>query len=111
MPSTTKKPAETKRASVPRQADFTALFYRDWERLTHAGRYDMQRLKQLAMLLIANDGPLGPEWQDHALKGEWAGRRECHVGGDFLLVYRLTVLSKNELIVFERVGTHAQLFR
>jgi mRNA interferase YafQ len=27
----------------------------------------MTRLKEAMLLLIANDGPLGPEWLDHAL--------------------------------------------
>ena len=45
-------------------------------------RYDMNRPKD-AMLLIANDGPLGPEWLDHPLRGDWEGHRECHIGGDF----------------------------
>jgi mRNA-degrading endonuclease YafQ of YafQ-DinJ toxin-antitoxin module len=29
----------------------------------------LKRLKELMILLIANDGPLGPEWLDHALSG------------------------------------------
>ncbi len=29
------------------------------------------------LLLIANDGPLGAEWLDHPLKGNWEGHREC----------------------------------
>ena len=41
------------------------------------------------MLLIANDAPLAPEWKDHPLEGEWSGHRECHIGGDFLLAYRI----------------------
>lgn len=41
------------------------------------------------LLLIANDGPLGPEWLDHPLGGDWDGHRECHIGGDFLLIYKL----------------------
>ena len=41
------------------------------------------------LLLIANEAPLGPERRDHALKGAWARYRECHVGGDFLLIYRV----------------------
>jgi len=28
----------------------------------------MHRLKDAMMRLIANDGPLGPEWRDHALR-------------------------------------------
>lgn len=66
----------------------------------------MGRLKEVMLLLIANDAPLGPEWLDHPLKGEWAEYRECHVGGDFLLIYQV----KGNAIVFVRVGTHAELF-
>ena len=66
----------------------------------------MVRLKDVMLLLIANDAPLGPEWLDHALKGEWADNRECHVGGDFLLIYQV----EDNAIVFVRVGTHAELF-
>lgn len=71
----------------------------------------MNRLKEVMLLLIANDGPLGPEWLDHSLKGEWAGHRECHVGGDFLLAYRLVDSGKISLVIFVRTGTHAELFR
>lgn len=49
----------------------------------------MHRLKAVMLLLIANNAPLGPEWRDHALKGQWAPYRECHIGGDFLLIYRI----------------------
>ena len=49
----------------------------------------MRRLREAMVLLVANDGPLPPEWLDHSLKGDWAGHRECHAGGDFLLIYRL----------------------
>jgi mRNA interferase YafQ len=49
---------------------------------------------------------LGPEWLDHALKGEWADHRECHIGGDFLLIYQVEANSIN----FVRSGTHSELF-
>lgn len=72
----------------------------------------MRRLKQVMLLLIANDGPLGPEWKDHPLTGDWVDHRECHVGGDFLLIYRLEGPGHpDETVVFVRVGTHAELFR
>ncbi len=69
----------------------------------------MNHLKDAMKLLIANDGPLGPEWKDHELKGNWSGYRECHIGGDFLLIYKLDK-SKTEIVVFVRTGTHAELF-
>jgi mRNA interferase YafQ len=71
------------------------------------GRYDMHRLKEAILLLIAADAPLGPEWSDHPLAGEWEDHRDCHIGGDFLLIYRI---YENGRIVFARTGTHAELF-
>ena len=63
------------------------------------------------VLLIANDAPLGSEWQDHALRGSWAHCRECHVGGDFLLIYRLEDTDgPSGSIRFARAGSHAELF-
>lgn len=101
-----------KRASHPRACDYTKTFSKDWERLSRSGRYDLARLKDVMLLLIANDAPLGAEWKDHPLKGEWSSLRECHVGGDFLLIYRLDeTLGKSGSIVFVRAGTHSELFR
>ena len=105
MPSTP-KPASKKRASFPRSADYTKPFRKDWGRLSASGRFDMNRLKHVMLLLIANDGDLSAEWLDHPLKGEWADHRECHIGGDFLLIYR----RDSNSIVFVRTGTHAELF-
>ena len=107
---TSKRSAASKRALLPRISDYTKAFQKDWERLSRSGRYDMHRLKEAMMLLIANDGPLGPEWLDHALSGDWEGHRECHIGGDFLLAYKLDDGAKPGLIVFVRAGTHADLF-
>lgn len=109
MPST-RKPARAKRATPPRRADYTKAFLKDWDRLSRTGRYDLTQLKEAMPLLIANDAPLGPEWLDHPLQGEWQGCRECHIGGDFLLIYRLAGASTDDLVVFVRAGTHADLF-
>jgi mRNA interferase YafQ len=107
---TSKKTSASKRAPLPRAADYTKSFIKDWERLSRSGRYDLNRLKEAMLLLIANDTPLGAEWLDHPLKGDWEGHRECHIGGDFLLTYKLDDSGKHELIVFVRAGTHAELF-
>lgn len=109
MPST-KKPARARRADLPRRVDYTKAFLKDWERLSRSGRYDLARLKAAMLLLIAGDAPLGPEWLDHPLQGEWRECRECHIGGDFLLIYRLADPPAHDLIVFVRAGTHAELF-
>jgi len=105
MPSN-KRTADSKRAPLPLTSAFAKPFKKDWERLSRSGRYDMNRLKEAMLLLIANDGPLGAEWLDHALQGDWADHRECHIGGDFLLIYQVEAGAIN----FVRIGTHAELF-
>ena len=70
----------------------------------------MNGLKEAMLLLIANDGALPPEWLDHSLTGDCAGHRECHIGGDFLLIYRVDDSGKTGLVVFVRSGTHSELF-
>ena len=103
-----KRPAQKKRASLPRNSDRIRQFAKDWERLSHSGRYNMRHLKEVMLLLIANDGPLPAEYMDHELTGPWSGFRECHIGGDFLLIYEL---RQNGSIVFTRAGTHSDLFK
>ena len=104
--------AASKRAPFPRTCDYTKAFKKDYERPFRSGRFDTNRLKEAMLLLIANDAQLGPEWLDLPLKGEWAGYRECHVGGDFLLIYEADEKAgKGGSIIFVRAGTHANLFQ
>jgi mRNA interferase YafQ len=49
---------------------------------------------------------LAPHHRDHPLKGEWEGHRECHLGPDWLLIYRI----HEDGITFERTGTQSDLF-
>ena len=107
-----KKPAASKRTRPPRRVDFTRDFLRDWERLSRSGRFDMQRLKEVMLYLIANEAPFGPERRDHALKGAWKNHRECHIGGDFLLIYQVDDRPRpSGSINFVRAGTHTELFQ
>lgn len=72
----------------------------------------MRRLKEAMLLIIANDGPLGPEWKNHPLKGDWEGFQECHIGGDFLLIYEIDdTAGRGGAVTFVRAGTHGELFK
>ena len=86
-------------------------FDKDWEKLAHSGRYDLKRLRAVMMMLLDPDVPLLPEYLDHPLQGAWDGFCECHIGGDWLLIYRLAdVGTKSERVLFCRTGTHSELF-
>ena len=72
----------------------------------------MPCLKRVKRLIADNDAPLPPEWKDHALKGQWSNHRECHVGGNFLLIRRIDdSLGPSGTVAFIRTGTHKELFR
>lgn len=103
---TSRRPASDKRAALPRVCGYSKSFLKDWERLSRSGRYDMHRLKEAMARIFANDGPLGPEWRDPPLRGDWSDHRECHIGGDFLLIYRVDGAA----VYFVAAGTHAELF-
>ena len=59
--------------------------------------------------LLRNRERLPNSYRDHALKGDWKGYLECHVGGegDWLLIY---ICQKDTLILF-RTGKHDELFQ
>lgn len=83
----------------------TGQFKRDVERMKRRGR-DAGELRQVLECIIG-DIPLAARHRDHKLRGEWRGRRECHVQPDWLLIYQL---PDPETVIFERTGTHADLF-
>jgi mRNA interferase YafQ len=100
------KAPNPKRATLPRRVDYTPEFKKSWDRYNKAGRHDMKAMRAV-MGIIWEGQPLPPEYLDHELRGEWGGSRECHVGGDFLLIYQMT----DRDLIFVDLGTHAELFR
>lgn len=103
-----KKVLKGRGAALPRKSEFTKELQKDWRALQHSG-INLAALKEAMNLLIANEGELPPEWADHPLKGQMAQYRECHAGGDLLLIYELR--EEGQTIVFVRAGTHGELFR
>lgn len=63
-------------------------------------------LEQIVDILRVPEA-LPPRNSDHCLTGDYIGYRECHIGPDWLLIYRY---QENELFLY-RTGTHADLFR
>lgn len=108
---TSTRDSSAKRAARPHETDYSRTFKKDWDRLTRSGRCDMNRLKEAMQRIAANDGPLPPEWSDHELRGaQWKDHRERHIGGDFLLIYRIFDGSPSGKVSFVRAGTHSELF-
>jgi len=83
---------------------YTTQFERDLRLMQRRGK-DSGKLKTILTALI-NEEPLPERQRDHPLLGNYKGRRECHVEPDWLLIYKLI----NNEIIFERTGTHGDLF-
>ena len=84
----------------------TAQFKRDFKRMLRQG-VDAKLFKELVAKL-ANEEKLDAKHKDHALKGNLAGYRECHITPDWLLVYR--VINDELILTLARTGSHSYLF-
>ena len=84
---------------------YTIQFEKDLKKLLKAGK-DKEKLKAIIVKLI-NQEKLEPKYKDHKLAGNFKTRRECHVEPDWLLIYKLT----SDEIIFERTGSHSELFK
>ena len=82
----------------------TNQFEKDFKRVLKRGK-DEKKIKEIMLKLIKKQ-PLDTKYKDHNLTGNYAGRCECHIEPDWLLIYKK---SDNE-IIFERTGSHPDLF-
>lgn len=69
--------------------------------------YDMNLFEQVSNLLETT-GSLPSQYHPHKLSGKYAGLWECHIQGDWLLIWSQ---DDTELILlFTDTGTHSDLF-
>lgn len=81
-----------------------AQFKRDVKRLLKRGK-DLNKLKEIIENLV-RVRELPRRTRDHPLKGTLKDCRECHIEGDWLLIYRI---EGSELSLV-RTGSHSDLF-
>ena len=65
-----------------------------------------------AVLQTLNDGMLlSPAQRDHQLHGQWQHLRDCHVQGDWILLYELGFdKDGGETITYHATDTHENVF-
>lgn len=63
---------------------------------------------EIVLNLLKETGTLPAKYKPHFLKGNYRRYMECHVEGDFLLVWIDEIADIIRLI---RLGTHAELFK
>ncbi|MEM9243599.1 MAG: type II toxin-antitoxin system YafQ family toxin [Pseudomonadota bacterium] len=83
----------------------TKRFEKDVKLVRKRGK-DIKKLRAVMQILL-EEKILSRQYLDHKLGGNYISRRECHIEPDWLLIYK----RRKKEIIFERTGTHADLFR
>jgi mRNA interferase YafQ len=93
-----------------RKIEWSRQFKRDYKRIQSSPRFrdDLETLLPAVLDKLALDRELDPKLKDHALTGELAGFRECHLRPDLLLVYTKT--EDTPSLILMRIGSHSELF-
>lgn len=80
-------------------------YKKDYKRFRH----DASKLRNLLDILnlLANEEPIPRKHRPHPLTGDYSGCMECHIEGDFLLIW--TDPETDEIILI-RLGSHSELF-
>lgn len=89
------------------QPAYTRQFRKDIKRIKKSGRHDIEKLKTVIRLLVG-EKELDRTYRDHNLTGDFKDRRECHIEPDWLLVYKVN--RRDKIIIFERTGSHSDVF-
>ena len=86
------------------EANFSNQFIKD-AKLLQKRHMDMDALYDIIIKIIWEDS-LPYYSREHNLSGNWSGYTECHVKGDWVIVYRFSPGK----VTFTRTGSHADLF-
>lgn len=91
---------------MKREIVWTTKFKKDYK-LAMKRHMDIALLDNVIRALSRGE-KLPEKYSDHALTGDWAGCRECHIQPDWLLIYRI----EDDVLVLTltRTGTHSDLF-
>lgn len=83
----------------------TTRFKKDYKRYKH----DVEKIKLLESIvkLLENEQEIPSKFKPHPLTGNYHGCMECHVGNDFLLIWRN---PEDNIIYLVRLGSHSELF-
>ena len=83
----------------------TSQYKKDYKRF----RNKPKKLEKLfdILELLRQEKPIPEENRPHPLTGDYAGHMECHIEGDFLLIW---FDPHSDVISLVRLGSHSELF-
>jgi mRNA interferase YafQ len=90
-----------------REIKISAAFKRDIKRESRGQNLAALNAALPSLLnALANDAPIPAQFHDHALTGNWAGKRDCHIKPDLVLIYEK---PDDETLRLIRLGSHAEI--
>lgn len=84
---------------------FSSQYKKDVKKFRHQSKKMEKVLKILQML--RDEIPIPEIYKPHMLTGNYKGCMECHVEGDFLLIW---IDETEDVIGVLRLGSHSELF-
>ena len=87
---------------------FAKQFRKDYAKAKRSGK-KIAKLDAVMQILV-NEEHLPSKHKDHALHGEWKDMRDCHVEGDWILLYELVDENGTRKIIFHATDNHENLF-
>ena len=85
---------------------FQKPFKKQLKLMQKQGR-DLSKLHKVIDLII-KEQPLPPKHEDHPIHGKWEGSRDCHIQGDWVLIYEIDETARK--VTFHRTGSHSDLY-
>lgn len=84
---------------------FTRSFQKQYKKADKTIQKTFQKRLKLFM-----EDPLNDLLRNHALQGKLSGYRSINITGDWRALYSVNQ-KDNELVIFEAIGTHSQLYK
>ena len=83
----------------------TGQFKKDLKRYSNRPA-KLKRLSEI-LTLLKEEKEIPEKFKAHLLTGDYKGCMECHIDGDFLLIW---IDEENDIIGLLRLGSHSELF-
>jgi len=100
--------SELKTSKYRYSVDYTNQFKKDTFEILRSG-LDLELLRNVIKRL-ATDGKLPSEYLQHRLSGNYSGFWECHIKGNWLLVWKQDDTANNLTLLLTNTGTHQDIF-
>lgn len=67
----------------------------------------LRELYEFVDTYLKTGAEIPPEYHAHTLIGDYAGHMECHIQGDYLLIW---IDENTDVVKLIRIGSHSELF-